>query len=119
MRTYKDSRGDLKEIQKDSELKVQRNLWKIREDPGEIQIDCGKILKILNREIQRDLLKILGAIRGIIGEIWSSRIQIGYGNIEIESGGRYRKMRKERCKEIHGRYREIWRRFRKICQIGG
>jgi hypothetical protein len=68
MRTYKDSRGDLKEIQKDSELKVQRNLWKIREDPGEIQIDCGKILKILNREIQRDLLKILGAIRGIIGE---------------------------------------------------
>jgi hypothetical protein len=34
MKTYKDNQGDPKEIQKDSELKMQRNLWKIREDPG-------------------------------------------------------------------------------------
>jgi hypothetical protein len=38
MRTYKDNQGDPKEIQKVSELKVQRNLWKIwedAEDPGQ------------------------------------------------------------------------------------
>jgi hypothetical protein len=28
---------------------VQRNLWKIREDPGEIQNDYGKMQKILDR----------------------------------------------------------------------
>jgi hypothetical protein len=51
MRTYKDSRGDLKEIQKDSELEMQRNLRKIAENPGEIQVDYGKILNRRYREI--------------------------------------------------------------------
>jgi hypothetical protein len=66
------------------------------------------------QEIHRDLLKILGEIRGMTG-----------GDLELQNTKRLwkhrdrEKMRNERCRAIHGRYREIWRRFRKICQTGG
>jgi hypothetical protein len=108
---------DAKKIQEDLTRPMQKNLRKIQGNLEEVQEDL-ECKEIQNKEIQRDLRKILGEIQKDPGHTWTTRrdrrksggstgrseIQGKHGNIEKEG-----KKIQEDPGDIHGRLEDTGR----------